>query len=545
MGRRLRWQTIIAIAGAALAIVFLAYLADTSIGELRPDFGGTYIEGVVGSPMAINPVFAQVNDVDKDLVALIFSGITRLDERGDVVPDLAQGWSVSPDGLTYTFFLRQNVQWHDGAAFSAKDVLYTIKVLQDPAFPGLPDLQKFWKRISVKTLDDFTVEFTLAEPFAPFLAYTTMGILPSHVLSGTSVAQLPSSAFNARPIGTGPFVLKDAAIDNVVLEANANYHGGRPFLSKIILRFYPDYPTALSALRLRQIQGLLVPPGEVDGETLAVFAQDKELRAYTAQRPSFAVVFLDTRLPLFANKTVRQALLYATDRQRLIDGPLGKQGTLADGPILPGTWAYESVTTTYRPDPAKAAGLMEAAGWTKNARGFWEKGGTPFQFSLMTNNAPTRIAIAEELVRQWRRFGADVVLSAGGDSGLIEDFLKPRRFQAILYGLDTGYDPDAYSIWHSSQISGAGLNFASYSNPQMDTILEKARRTPQREERLALYRQFQEFFAEDVPSILLHYPTYTYIVARSVEGIELGVLFEPSLRFAHIGDWYVKTKRIR
>lgn len=545
MARRLRWQTLIAIAGCGLVLLVLGYVANTSIGELRPDFGGTYVEGIVGSPMALNPLLCQFNDADKDLVALIFSGLTRLDERGEVVPELAEGWEVSADGRTYTLYLRRNVLWHDGAPFNADDVVFTVRLLQDPAFPGLPDLQKFWKRVSVKKLGDLTVEFTIPEPFAPFLAYADIGILPAHTLTGTPAAELGTSPFNARPVGTGPFMIKEASLKSVVLEAHSSYYRGAPYISQLVVKFYPDYPTAINALRMKQIQGLLLWPDEADAQMLSILAENKDLRFYTAQRPSYTAVFLNNKRFPFTDKAVRQALLYALDREQILDGPAEGQGILADSPILSGTWAFSPEVRRYEQDLDQARALMESAGWRRSGRGQWEKDGKPLKFSLMTNLDRTRVKIGEELVRQWRRFGVQVELSASGDMGLIENFLKPRRFDAILYGLDTGSDPDPYSAWHSSQGDGPGLNLASYADPQMDSILERARRTPQRDERTALYGEFQRLFAEGVPSILLYYPRYTYVVDRSVQGIEPGTLFEPSSRFGRVSEWYVKTKRVR
>jgi len=180
--RHIRWQLLIAIVGIAFLSIVLGYLALSTNSVERPDFGGTYTEGVAGRPNAINPIFSQYNDVDRDIAALVFSGLTRAEENGTLKPDLATHWTISPDGLVYSFTLRSDVQWHDGERFTADDVLYTLNAIQGPAYKGPPDLGVFWRTVAITTVDSTTIRFQLTQPYAPFLDYTTIGILPSHLL---------------------------------------------------------------------------------------------------------------------------------------------------------------------------------------------------------------------------------------------------------------------------------------------------------------------------------------------------------------------------
>lgn len=541
--RGVKAQAAIALIGS-FAIILLLYLFFSWSFPKRPEYGGSYVEGVAGSPMAVNPLLGQFNDVDKDLVALLFSGLTRLGEEGEVLPDLAQGWEVSDDGRQYTFHLRSGVRWHDGVPFSAEDVLFTLQALKAPDFPGPPELAELWTRVRAEKKDELTLSFTLPEAFAPFLSYTNLGLLPAHLLRDVPAKALSESPFNASPIGTGPFKLKEASIGYVLLEANPEYYRGKPYLSSIKLRFYHDQERTLNALLDREVQGLLLRP-VVEAKDMARLQKQKGLQLLSSPRSSYTIIFLNQRSPLFADRAVRQALLYALDRRRITQGPLAGQGLEADSPIPPGTWAYDSSIKRYGYDPAKARALLEAAGWTAQGQGLRQRDGQSLRFSLLTNEDKTRIKVGEEVVRELREVGISAELSASGYTELLQNYLLPRRFDAILYGMDTGYDPDGYVAWHSSQSRGNGFNFASFSNAEADAYLEKARSSTDPEKRAELYREFQSLFSEEVPSLLLYYPLYTYALDKSVQGVEMGVLFEPSSRFANVTEWYVKTKRVR
>ncbi len=543
MIKHIRWPALVAISGSFVGICLLTYVAVAVGSEVKPSFGGTYVEGVSGQPLSINPLFCQFNDADKDLVALIFSGLTKLNERGEVIPDLAESWEIGPDGREYTFRLRREVKWHDGWPFTADDVIFTVAAIRDPGFPGVPDLALLWKAVSPKKIDDFTVTFTLESAYAPFLAYTTLGILPSHILGNVPAAELADSHFNVSPVGTGPFKLTEATVKSILLESNQDYFLTRPYLSNIELRFYPDYQTGLAALRRNGIHGQLLYP-VVTRQELTELRKNRDIIIYTASRASYAVIYLNTNLPLFQDKAVRQALLYYLDRKRIITEPLAGQGLIAYSPVIPATWAYDPQVKKYDYDPDKADSLLEGAGWARGDSGTWEKGGVEFGFSLLTNNDAGRVAVAEEVVRQLRRAGILVELSTSGSSSLLQRFLLPRKYEAILYGWDTGYDPDGYPAWHSSQIGEDGFNLAAFSNWRADELLEKARQTTNEVERIRLYSEFQALFAEEVPSLLLYYPIYTYAVDEAVNGVRLGVLFEPSLRFSNVTEWYMKTKRV-
>ncbi|MGC8787275.1 MAG: ABC transporter substrate-binding protein, partial [Anaerolineae bacterium] len=458
----MRWQVLIAIVAIFLILALTGYTAFHLTTVAIPDYGGTYREGVAGNPNCINPLFSAYSNVDRDLVVLIFNGLTYADERGQIQPDLADTWEISPDNLTYTFHLRQDVRWHDGTPFTADDVVFTINVLRSPDFQGQPRLAELWQMVTVERADRYTVRFTLAEPFAPFLHYTTIGLLPAHLLGNVPVKQLASHPFNLHPIGTGPFKVGEVTSKHALLLANDDYYAGRPYLDKIEFLFYPDYPSVLAAYRRGEIHGIgRVPPGYLD-EVLA----EENLRLYSAPLSGYGLVFLNLERPVFQEKEVRQALLWALDRQRIIDQVLDGQAVLAHGPVMPFSWAYEAHAPQYTYDPAKAKDILDKAGWVDtDGDGVREKGDLRLEFALLTNDDETRIQIINEITRQWAEVGVRAIPQTAGVAGVVRDFLVPRNYDAILYEwqqLPT--DPDPYPQWHSTQRLGMGQNFTGYSN---------------------------------------------------------------------------------
>jgi peptide/nickel transport system substrate-binding protein len=542
VSRRSRWPLLAGLVLAIVALSALWYATREGSGPQVPAHGGRYLEAVVGSPLRVNPLYTAFNDVDKDLATLVFSGLTRLGPDGTVLPDLAESWEVSPDARVYTFHLRRGVTWHDGTAFTADDVIFTWGALRDPDFKGEPSLGQFWQQVECVKKDDFTVVCELPQPFAPFLAHTTIGILPRHRLEGLSAEGLFIAPFNEQPIGTGPFILRALDSQRALLESNPSYHWGEPAIAQIELRFYSDYRPAAAALQDGQVQGLFLGP-EASPDILAQLEQDKKLQHLASRRNSYTLLYLNTRMPPLDARSVRQALLYALDREAIIADRLDGRAQLADNPIVPGTWAYSDDVRSYRHDPQRARLLLEEGGWQINSRGVLEKEGEELRLTLLTDNDPERVAIGQEIAQQLRAIGVDASLQSRAASELVRDFLLPRRFQAVIYGWDQGYDPDPYPAWHSSQAQERGFNLAGYSDEYLDRVLNQARQTSDLEQRKALYREFQQIFAQEVPSILLFYPVYNYFVDKEVKGVSLGVLFEPASRFANVHQWYVKAKR--
>ena len=534
------WPAKLALVSGIL--LFLAGAGYHGVTVEVPVTGGKYIEAVAGTPVTINPILAPFNDADQDLVALMFSGLTKLGKDGESLPDLAERWDIDQTGRIYTFNLRKDARWHDGSPVTSEDVVFTLGLLKLKNFPGVPEMAEAWKGIEAISLDASAVRLTLKEPFAPFLTYTTLGILPKHILGTVAPEDIPKAGYNASPVGTGPFQFERGQLGRVALKSNLAYYGGAPFLSQLDMLFVADEPTAVAAVKTGKAHGVLLPPDSRE-ESIKTLSKDRGLNSYSGVKSSYTAVFLNTTSAFFTDSLVRKAMLMALDRKALLSRALGGRGAVAAGPVVPGTWAYSAVPDPAPYDPKSAALSLERAGWRINSSGIRERGGVALRFSIVTNDNPGRVSVGKDVVDQWRGIGIGVDLLVVGLSDLLQGYVIPRRFDAVLYGVDTGYDPDGFPMWHSSQIDEDGLNLASYSQPEMDRILREARRTTDISERKRLYSQFQRLFNQEVPSIILYHPGYTYWVNKNVKGVDPGVLFEPSSRFRNIKEWYIDTGR--
>ena len=555
---RLRWQLIIALGGLVLITGLLLTQApgpDQTAPE--PVRGGTYAEAIVGSPTRLNPVLDSFNQVDRDIDRLIYSGLVRFDDQGAPQPDLAANWAITADAMTYTVTLRDDATWHDGAPVTSDDVVYTFSKLQDSDYPGPADLQAMWQQISLTKIDDRTVQFKLPEPFAPFLDYLSVGLLPDHLLRGVSAGDLVNHPLSLQPVGTGPFRfegfdIKTGKIRRVSLAAFKDYYGQPPYLERVDLYFFDSPAEALQAYQAGDVQGLSGPTGE----TLQALLRDPGTNAYSARLPSAGIVFLNTRHPektFLGDKRVRQALLLAINRQSIIDRFFMGQAIVATGPVLPGTWAYAQSLSPLPFDPERAASLLDAAGWrvplgaTPGTPDYVRSlDDLPLAFELLHPDDPTHLAISQALQEYWRRIGIVVTLRAAPAGSLVAAALEPRTFEAALTDLDLSRypDPDPYPFWHDSQAE-AGQNYSGFSDRNISIWLEQARTTPDIRKRAELYRSFEYRFQDQMPSLFLYHPVYTTAATAQMLGVTLGPMVDPSDRFGSIAQWYVLARRAR
>jgi peptide/nickel transport system substrate-binding protein len=539
--RHIHWQILLIILGVVLVGILLTYLAINYTTVLRPGQGGTYVEGIAGFPHYLNPLLSGYNEVDRDICALLFSGLTHLNERGEVEPDLARGWEVTLDGLTYTFYLRSNAYWHDGTPVTADDVVFTIELLQDSDFPGPPDLgSTLWQTITVEKVDRRTVRFTLSEPYAPFLDYTTVGILPVHLMTGIIAADLPDIEFNLSPVGSGPFQLEEIEVETgtitaIVLKQFPRYYGAQPYLDRIQFRFYASNQTTFNAY-------------EITAADLPRARAFPSLNLFSAQIAEYGLVFLNLGrpddLPFFQEQEVRQALLYALDRRQIIDEVLAGQALVAHSPVIPGTWAYNDDISHYEYDPDRANVLLNNAGWVRRAAegGLRRKDGRQLTFTLLTSSEPERTGVAQMIAEHWAAVGITVTVEIASPLE-VRQALENRDFEAALVHLALSGDPDPYSFWHETQVE-SGQNYAGFVHRRVSETIEQARVIVNRERRQELYYEFQDTFAQEVPALLIYIPVYTYGVDERIHNVQVGPLMHPSDRFRTISEWWIVPRRV-
>lgn len=551
MFRRIGWQVMLVGIGFLVAAAIFAYMASTYTTEFRPAPGGTYVESVGGYPQSLNPLLSYYSDADSDVVSLVFSGLTRLNMNGDIEPDLASGWSVDERGITYTFRLNRNVIWHDGFPFSAEDVVFTTELLQDPDYPGPPDIGALWRAVRVIEVDENTVQFVLQEPYAPFLDYTTIGILPQHRLEGISAADLSWLDFNREPVGTGPFRLTDVELGEghitaVTLRRFPRYYGRTAYLESVVLRFYATPRAAFEAYQDGIVEGIARIPSELLDDAFA----EENLALFSAPTSEMAMIYFNElitdTLP-FADTRVRQALTYGLDRQRLVDEVLTGQAVLPDTPLLPGTWAYTTEDVPlYEFSRERAWELLAEAGWRRDTitDTLQNDDGETLAFSLVVANGAEDLAVADGIAEQWRRLGVSVTVEAVPALAL-SGVLESRVYDAALARLIIPGDPDPYPFWHETQaLPGQGQNYAGFKHRRISEIVEQARTTVRRDERVALYKEFQQLFMQEVPALPLYVPVYTYALDARVHGAQLGPIMTSGDRFLTVMDWFVLQRRV-
>lgn len=533
-----------------LAIIIIA-LSFTSFSRLYasllvevPSKGGSYTEGIVSTPRFINPVLAT-SDADRDLSALIFSGLMRATPDGGFIPDLAESYTITDDGLQYTFILKERLTFHDGEAVTSEDIKFTIEQIQNPFIKSTK--RSAWEGVLVETLDDRTIVFTLSQPYAPFLENTTIGILPSHIWNRISADEFTFSVYNTEPIGTGPFKFKklkensSRSPSEYTLEAFDNFSLGTPFLENIYIKLFPTESDLVESFEAGKIDSM----GGVNALITKEYEQ-KGLNVRTAHLPRIFGVFLNqNQNDILLNPTVREALDISAPREALVEEVLGGYGNAIDTAF--GTLEHNLDSLEERLE--KANEILEDNGWEINTvTGIREKKKgsdiIPLSFTLSTGDKRDLKFTAEILKDAWKKIGVDVVINVYESGDLNQNIIRPRKYEALLFGEIIGREIDLYPFWHSSRRNDPGLNIALYANITSDDILERLRVAFDDETKQELLAQFSEEFVEDRPAVLLYAPQYTYITKKEILDIDLNKITLPSERFIDVHTWYIETNNV-
>ena len=541
---------------AVLSLIAIPVSAFYHFTKAAPTYGGSFSEGLVGTPKYINPLLLQTNDSDRDLSELVYSGLMKYNGQGDLDYDLAKSYDVSDDGLTYTFHLKDNLKWQDGQPLTADDVIFTILTAQNTDYSS-PQIIN-WLGVTVSKSDDQTVVFKLNNKYAQFINNLTMGILPQHIWENVKPSAFGLSEFNIKPIGSGPYkfssVRKDSLgnINSIEFVASDKYYAGKPYISKVTFKFYESEEALISAYNNGQIDNL----GSISSQNLNDIRFAGQLQIKRLELPRyFAVFFNQTKNNLLADKNIRLALAYATDKKSILHQILSDKGATVDSPMLPGIIDIPDDETAYSFDPEQAKSILDNNGWkysdadkTREKAAPAPKGKaaagqpTKLEIELTTPNSPELSAVAQKLKEQWESIGVSVHVRSLDPSELTQA-RKNRDYESLLFGEVIGLNPDPFSFWHSSQKKDPGLNLAMYDNKDADKLLEDARQTLDDSARMAKYDAFQKLVTKDIPAIFLYSPDYIYPQTAGIKGNDSTLIFVPSDRFDNINKWYMNTKR--
>lgn len=525
---------------------------------IAPVVGGSYTEGLVGSPQFINPLYASASDVDSDLTSLIYSGLFRWTQENGLQPDLAESYTISEDQKTYTIKLRDNAKWHNNDPVRSSDVLFTIQSIQNPAYHS--PLAVSFRGVTASEVDELTAQFVLSEPFAPFLSSLTVGILPSALWAELPPKNFPLTSLNLSPVGSGPykfekyFGTKSGEIKSYTLVRNPAYYGEPAKIEHLIFKFYNDAEAAVTALENQNVEGVSFVPSYL----IESIAKNKNINLLHPTMPQAVTLFFNEGAqPLLQNDNIKKALALAINKEEIVNSVLSDNGTVIDSPILPGQPSFDPTIEKIEQDTVAAIALIDKTDYTsvspdgyrakkikKTENGESVESLEELTLNLTTVNQPTFVRTAEMIAAQAKTVGIKIQIETTEPTLLYEEVIKPRAYQMLLTATQYGLDPDPYPFWHSSQIKDPGLNLSLYSNRKVDELLEKARSTNNIGERVAAYQEFQKLIVADLPAIFLYQPTYTYAVSSKIKNISLQQIQSPADRFQNITDWYIKTKNV-
>jgi peptide/nickel transport system substrate-binding protein len=515
-----------------------------------PRRGGTFSEGIVGTPRFINPVLA-ISDADKDLTQVLYNGLMKRDKDGALVPDLAESYTVSEDGKVYTFKLKDNIYFHDDSKVTVDDVTYTVEMVQNQLIKS--PIKTNWEGITVKKESENVVSFTLKQRYVSFLENTTLGILPKRLWVSLTPEQFPLSDLNTKPVGSGPYKMDSVTKNSsgiptsYTLTSFNRFIGSEAYIKKVHFVFFGNERELVQGFR----------DGDVDSISQISPVLVKELekeKGYTVSQtplPRVFGIFLNqNKNQLFTDARIREAINLAINRQELINSVLSGYGTPMTSPIP--SWLMDAEETVSQPiDVQKITTLIEQSGYEKDENGMYvkqDKKGVVIErlaFTLTTADAPELKAAGEMIKNQLLNYGIDVTLTIFDSGTLAQTVIRERSYEALLFGQNVEQEAELFAFWHSSQRNDPGLNIALYANARVDELLERIHKTDDKNDRQDIYEKIGTLIQDDTPAIFLYSPSFIYVLGKgSPTGVSLAHLITPKDRLQNINTWFINTERV-
>lgn len=563
------WLIRICFSVIVISAIFIGFRFYTTHLQIVPVVGGKYVEGLLGAPKLVNPLYSGIRDTDNDISQLIFSSIFKRGPRGELINDLITDYNVSQDGTIYAFNLRRDITWHDGEPLTADDIIFTFNAIKNPDYRS--PLRSTFSSVQIQKTNDYKFQFELINPYVAFLELLTFGIIPEHIWSQIPAESAERAELNLKPIGSGPFKFNNFVKDKIgnILEynliTNDTYYNNPPFIN-ITFKFFPNFEEAVSALNDGLIDGISYLPSNLKNNLIT----PKTINYNKLFLPQLTAIFLNKdHNEALKEKEVRQALAFALNKNIIIDEVLNGNAQAVDGPILSNSFAYNENIKIYNYNIEEANKLLDNAGWkfveitqeeidkinedpdTANESekekismgpGKWRIKNNKFLVvSLKTVERQENQVIIEKIKNFWETIGIKTNTELLPTTAIQKEVIQPRNFDALFYGQIVGSDPDPYPFWHSSQANPGGFNISNFTNKEIDKLLEDARLSSDTEIRKENYKKFQEILVEEVPAIFVYSPIYIYPQSKSLKGFNVENIMLPKDRFANISEWYLKT----
>lgn len=518
---------------------------------MQPVPGGIYREGILGAFTNANPLYAT-GPSDGAVARLVFAGLMKYDANNNLVYDMAERWQVDETGKIYTVTLRQNLEWHDGVPLTADDVVFTYRTIQNP--DAKSPLRTNWAGVAVEQKGQYTVVFRLPNTLSAFPHSLVNGIVPKHLLEDTDPAQLRSISFNTfDPVGSGPFrwdsievlgTRPENRVEQIGLVSFEKYHHGAPKLQRFVVKLFRNEEAMLNSFKNREINAM------AGLETLpeALLEDESSVEEYNVPLTSQVMVFFKTTQEPFTDVKVRRALVQGIDSVKIVQ-EMELPTIISRGPLLPAHTGYNEDLLQLPYDPKRARQLLDDAGWKTNPRDeIRTKDGKVLTFRLYSKTAsesPEYAAVAQKLQEQWRQIGVtvEVILQSAND---LQTTVAQHNYEALLYGISLGADPDVFPFWHSTQASsrsGSWLNFSEYQSSKADLGLEGGRTREDPATRAVKYEPFLEAWRADAPALALYQPRFLYIVRGKIYNFTPKVFNQATDRYTGVENWMIREEK--
>lgn len=517
-------------------LLFTFIFSKTSANFLNSDYQDTFVEGIVGRPDKLNPIYLTNNQADRDVQELIFNRFVEIDEQGNPIPGIARTWVLSNDLKVYTFRIKDNLFFSDGQPLTADDVVFTFDFAKEIARKySIDTIGSAISNVNVEKISNTQVKFTLDEVNSTFLETISVFIVPKHILENTTLDSYAFEQFNTKPVGTGPFMVSKNFGDTIVLAKNP-YVKSETNIANFEFRFFKDINSLELAFRSNQIDGF-----GVYNHNQASFVEEYE-RTYSIKSFSLPfrkkVIFFNTRVPKFANVSIRRGLGYLIDKKKMLSD-LDIDGTISNGPLPTTSWAYISDLNYVNYNPKAAQAEFKILGYTKNqSNGLYTSSDGKIlsvDITYLENESNTKLI--NYLVKSFENEGVLLNPFPKNYEQLTKEVLASREFELILYEVEVSVDPDQYNLWHSLKIDYPNLNVAGYKYNRVDIYLERGRQVLDKKIRLENYTNFQKAIVNDTPALFLYEPKYTYIIRKSIKGFDGTDIEIPQQRFSNISNW--------